>query len=68
MPCWCCYLYAKICVKIQSSSSNIDLKYIPKELLAVAGVVGAVVMVQTGADVNQSKNNDMFVRWSDEKS
>ena len=44
----------EICVQIQSSSNNVDLKCIPKELLAAAGVVGAVVIVQTGVEVDQS--------------
>ena len=53
-------VYAKICVQIQSSSNNVDLKCIPKELLAVAGVVGAVVIVQTGVDVDQSYKIGIF--------
>ena len=53
-------VYAKICVQIQSSSNNVDLKCIPKELLAAAGVVGAVVIVQTGVDVDQSYKIGIF--------
>jgi len=53
-------VYANICVQIQSSSNNIDLKCIPKELLAAAGVIGAVVIVQTGVDVDQSYKIGIF--------
>ena len=53
-------LCAKLCVQIQSHSNNIDLKYIRKELLAASGVVGAVVMVQTGVEVDQSTKRGLF--------
>ena len=53
-------VYAKICVQIQSSSNNVDLKCIPEELLAAAGVVGAVVIVQTVVEVDQSCKIGIF--------
>ena len=53
-------VYAKLCVQIQSRSNNIDLQYIWKELLAAASVVGAVVIVQTGVEVDQSYKIGIF--------
>ena len=57
-------VYAKICVQIQSSSNNVDLKCIPKELLAAAGVVGAVVIVQTLSKSTNRVRSAFFVYWS----
>ena len=53
-------VYAKICVQIQSHSNTIDLQYIRKELLAAASVVSAVVIVQTGVEVDQSYKIGIF--------
>ena len=53
-------VYAKLCVQIQSHSNTIDLQYIRKELWAAAGVVGAVVIVQTGVEVDQSCKVGIF--------